>query len=974
MGLLITPTPEKFAELFPFHFAFNSDMRIVQMGKVAKKLFRLEEKDRLPDHFKIRRPEDVEFEFTALASADDQLFTIEHLATGCLLRGQMIRNAFGKTMSFLCSPWLAEPNELQRLGIQMSDFALHDPTVDLIYLVQSNHAAAADTKRLASRLDGQRTELRVANQRLQAQIEERSQIEEALRESEHRYRSVVDEVKEVIFQMDEQGNWTFLNRAWGEITGFAIEEAMGQNFLDFVHPDDRKAHWEKMRPLIEGRKDQCHHEVRYLTATGGIRWIEVFARLTVNAEGKVAGRAGTLTDITERRRAEERFRVLFEYSSDAHLLFDETGIFDCNNATLVMMRCSKDQLIGEKPGSLSPERQPDGRLSAEKGAEMVRIAMEKGYHRFDWTQRKFDGADFPVEVALTPVTIDGRRVSLAVWHDLTERKKVELALEKAKEAAESANHAKSDFLAVMSHEIRTPMNGVIGMTGLLLGTPLNQDQKHYAETVRNSGQSLLTIINDILDYSKIEAGRMTIEPIPFDLKSTLDEVLGLLSPKATQKGLEVILKYPENLGRRFIGDPGRIRQIVMNLSDNAIKFTKKGSVTIDLTASKVADTEAALIFRIIDTGIGIPAEVQPKLFDKFTQADSSTSRKFGGTGLGLAICKQLAHLMRGSIRLESQLGVGTTFTFELPLFVDQRIVLPPRDEDANAQAEDAPLFVGSFTPRVLVAEDHPVNQTLATALLKRLGCDVELANNGAEAIEMAGRTTYDLILMDCQMPDIDGYAATAELRAHEKPMVRVPIVALTANAMQGDRDRCLAAGMDDYISKPICPKTLRRTVQRWVEVPPETAPPKPPAKSSNIAEKLAALEAAKPPAAPVAATTPTDSAAPDLAFDEVRAMQRVGGDRDLFVALARSMTTTLPAQLQNLEHSFNERDAKKFYIAAHSIKGASSMFDAGPLTKVAARLEIAGKDALWDDCAAALPEFRAESDRFLIALKSTLPA
>lgn len=768
-------------------------------------------------------------------------------------------------------------------------------------------------------------------------IESRSAIETQRRNSTGfapEYLALIDQVKEVIFQTDAEGHWVFLNPAWTEITGFSISESLGRSFVEFVHPDDRAENQRKFQPLIRRQKDYCRHEVRYLHQSGGYRWIEVFARLIVNLEGHAAGTVGTLRDVTERRRAEERFRVLFEYSSDAHLIFDENGIIDCNNAALALLRCSKEQILGLHPARLSPERQPDGRLSMEKCAEMDRIATERCRHRFEWTHRRFDGTEIPVEVTLTPVQLDGKRVLLVVWHDLSERKAAEAALNAAKEAAEAANRAKSDFLAIMSHEIRTPMNGVVGMTGLLLGTALSDEQRHYAETVQASAQSLLTVINDILDYSKIEAGRLSIEPVRFDLKQCMTDVAGLLRPKAAQKSLDFQLDYSAQLATRFVGDPIRIRQIIMNLGDNAIKFTRSGKVRIEVSGEDCDGFETKLRFKVIDTGIGIPVEVQPRLFEKFTQADSSTTRKFGGTGLGLAICKRLTALMGGDISMQSEAGKGTTFTLSLCL---PRNLCPTCPDESTAPAADlysTPALDVSVAPRVLLAEDNVINQALAVALLGKMGCKVDIAHNGLEAVRMARDNSYSFILMDCQMPEMDGYEATALIRQAEPPGVRVPIIAVTANAMQGDRDRCISQGMDDYLSKPIVPNDLRKTLQRW------------------------AAQAEEKPASP--------------AFDLNLALDRMEGDRALFNALATSFVSNLPQQILKLKAHVDKRDARQVSLVAHTVKGSTAMFAATRVTSAAAELESTGAKGDWDQILPLFAQLESEAATLVEELRSAI--
>ncbi len=385
----------------------------------------------------------------------------------------------------------------------------------------------------------------------------------------------------------------------------------------------------------------------------------------------------------------------------------------------------------------------------------------------------------------------------------------------------AASGAKSQFLANMSHEIRTPMNGILGMAELLRRTELNERQRQQVNTIVHSGRALLQIINDILDFSKVESGRFDLDPKPFDLKLCLGDIVELLRPTASAKSLTLKLEMDAGLPRYYIGDAGRIRQIVMNLAGNAVKFTDCGSVTINLSGQK-SDARVSLVIDVIDTGIGIPADRLGDVFEKFSQVDQTCSRRYEGTGLGLSIGQLLARRMEGDISVASEFGKGSTFSFRLKLAACENVASDTRsdangtislDRQTSSRAPETQDTIFS----VLVVDDSVVNQEVAREFLEELHCDVSIACNGEEALAAAAAARFDLVLMDCQMPVMDGFKATAAIRSQRVGATsdRVPIVALTANAFASDREKCLAAGMSDFLSKPFTPSDFEAVVRKW---------------------------------------------------------------------------------------------------------------------------------------------------------------
>ncbi|MBX3349580.1 MAG: PAS domain S-box protein [Nitrospira sp.] len=561
--------------------------------------------------------------------------------------------------------------------------------------------------------------------------------------------------------------------------------------------------------------------------------------------------------------------------------------------------------------------------------------------------------------------------------DVTDRKAAEEVLHQAKDAAEAASRAKSQFLANMSHEIRTPMNGVLGLAELLLRYPLNEKERQLTQSIHRSGSVLLAIINDILDFSKIEAGKLQLEAIPFEVRRTFEESLAVSSSTAEQKGLRLSCRIDPHIPSALIGDPTRLRQIIVNLVSNAVKFTEQGTVTVSAEWIGTREGQPGLSVSVADTGIGIPLEAQSNIFDAFSQADGSTTRKYGGTGLGLAIVKQLVTLMGGTIELQSRPGEGTCFRFTvyctpaaMPTQRPPELFAVPAKR-GDTVSDQRPLRTGEV--RILLVEDNPVNREVACGMLEVLNCRIDTAENGREALEAIAKTDYALVFMDCQMPEMDGLTATKLIRAreaaeavsssefqvssprpvhpslqpetqHAKPDIprRVPIVALTAHAMQGDREQCLSVGMDDHLSKPFTLVQLEHMLARWLPNWLGSNAGQQAISSGSVGkETVGDLQEdhrrVSEPGGPSAG-----SIIDQTALAGIRALQR-SGQPDIVVRVVTSYLDTSPDIVERIRSAARSQNATELRAAAHRLKSSSAQLGAMAVSADCRELEQMGE-------------------------------
>jgi len=946
--------------------------------------------------------------------------------------------------------------------------------------------------------------LQQANDGLETRVRERTSEVEAVSE---KLRSMSVAAQDAIIMIDDQGAVSFWNPAAAEMFGWSEEEMLGRDLHETIAPAEyhvaQREAFARFKETGEGTALGRLVELKGIRKDGSEFPVEL--SIAPIREGDSWHAVGTIRDITERNKAEEtikdseqRYRAIFDNANDMITIHDLEGrILEINGVATERLGYGREELLHKTVVDL---RTSDSAAHFSDNLEEVR---HQGGAVFEATHLRQDGTVVPVEVSSRLIQYAGSQAVISIARDITERKQAEEHVRRAKEQTETTNRelevavvranqlaveaqtataAKGEFVANMSHEIRTPMNGVLGMTSLLLDTKLDAEQHGYAEAVRTSGEALLTIINDILDFSKVEAGKLEMENLRFNLRATLEDVGDLLSLRAHEKGLEFTTLVEPDVPSLLWGDPGRLRQVLTNLVGNAIKFTDRGEVAVAVSLDSEDEETAMLRFSVRDTGIGITDEKQGILFQPFTQADASTTRRFGGTGLGLSISKSLVELMHGAIGVTSAPGQGSTFWFTAR-FDEQTAATADADTEAGGLIGDAPsasiegtrvlavddnptnrkVIAGMLKPwgvrhvevesarqaldalqsaaregdpfrlaildmqmpdvdgemlgamiredhvlddtalvmmtsmggrgdaarlekagfaaylmkpvkqsqlydclvtvlgrsksgvapeaariitrhsltdlaksrvRILLAEDNAINQEVALATLGKMGYRAAAVANGREAVAALEMQSYDLVLMDVQMPEMDGFEATATVR---DPLSRVrnhsvPIIALTAHAMAGDREKCLAAGMNDYLSKPLRPEELSRTIERWtagdrkrptVTTEPSPQPPDPASRESGE-------QATK---------------ASDPIFDREVLLHTLAGDEELAREIITAFLADARLQLQALREAASSGSADRLRRQAHALKGASGTVGALALSAEAGRLEADGAEA-----------------------------
>lgn len=701
LGHAIGIAPGDFEKLFPFHLAINRMLVIQQAGSSLQRIC----PTALPgtplgDEFNIQMPA-VDFDFDALRATATQLHVWRHRETGLILRGEILFHEKDEILVFLGSPWLTSNADLTRFGLSLTDFALHDPVVDLLQVLQAQKIALDDAKALANRVGKQKAEVERANASLNDQY--------------HLLAST-------------------------------------QNQLRMKEKETRKL------ALVASRTDNA---VVITDAGGRVEWVnDGFTRIT---------------------------GYTFE------------------------------DMKGKRPGDVlqGPKTDP------ETKKYIARQLAEKKAFTAELINYRKSGEAYWLHIEVQPIHDERGEVTnfMAIESDISERKATEAILVAAKQKAEEASQAKSAFLAAMSHEIRSPMNAILGTLELLEGSNLGGELTNLIQTCRSSANWLLSVVNDILDFSKIESGMFTLHPDIFEFNALVYDLQGLFFKRAHDKGLMFLMQVDPAIPPMLRGDATRLRQILVNLLNNAVKFTEKGKVQLSVELISNRDSVVDLRFSVTDTGIGIRPEDQGKLFREFAQVESGDTRTYGGSGLGLVICKRLVELMGGQMGFESEFGRGSRFWIALPVEVWRQPVSPDGYREKAVEIQDY-----HQPAQILLVDDGEANRLVIETFLKRAGHRVVAAGNGQEAVRLAGKQRFDVILMDVQMPVMGGIEATRRIRQLPGPSGQVPIIALTANALAGNQEACLEAGMNAFVTKPISNSSLLDVIGPYLPAVKDTTP------------------------------------------------------------------------------------------------------------------------------------------------------
>ena len=766
-------------------------------------------------------------------------------------------------------------------------------------------------------------------------------------QSEEKYRNIIDNVSSVVFTTNESGNFIFSSKRAYQLTGYQVEEVLGMNFSELVDPVWKERVFNNYFQQWMNETSETVYEFPIITKNGYRKWVEQCAVLMFENQ-KPIGFHCIVRDISDKKliqieleeseltRKQQQFQLqsILEHTTSIIYIKDLQGKYlVANKRFLEVLEVTNDQVIGHDDYYFSTKEQADYFSSLDQEVLSTRKPIE--------VEQVIEGKNGPINLLLVKFPLFDHHNNVfgisGIATDISERTQYQKELIAARQSAEHAKLLQEQFLANMSHEIRTPMNGIQGMTNLLLETVLDKQQKKYATIVKRSVNNLLVIINDILDFSKIQAGKLSIENIGFDVREVLQSLDSMFAHRLKKKQLELLFQIDSNVPNFLSGDPYRLNQILVNLVGNAIKFTESGRITVGVRLIEQKDQTSVMRFSIKDTGIGIPADKVESVFDSFAQAGSDVARKYGGTGLGLSISKQLIELQNGSIWVESELGEGSEFFFEIPYQVAaaETVTGLMRIQDMDFSK----LLQGK---KILIAEDNYVNQVLIEHVLQNVGVITSIVSNGKEVIaQLKVKNDFDLILMDLQMPIMDGYKTTAFIRNQLENAI--PIVAMTATAMKGELEKCLEVGMTDYMSKPFEFVDLYKKLCHVLQI--------------NV------ISDDKKDANLLGANNMSDKKLYDLSF-----LSRITKKNEL-LAILKPLIKNLNTETALMEIAMENGAWIELKALAHKIKGSVGFLKAEELYQTLENIENASKDLDKKSIASEMNKVKILSEEIIRHLK-----
>jgi len=774
-----------FRHLFPFHLLLDNNGRVLSAGSSLVKTVPLKSGDSFNTWFSIHRPYITDPTFEQIVANKDSLFIIDSKSTPSIkIRGQFYQpEGAQQQLIFIGSPWFDSLDAVNEIGLNINDFAIHDPIIDLLHILKTNEIGMNDLKEVLDRFKAQQKKLKQLS-------------------------LIATETINSIIVTNRVGEIEWVNKAFEKVTGYHLQEIKGKkpgSFLQGELSDQNTIRYIGSQ-IRNGRDFTC--ELVNYTKSGKPYWIRINGQPLLDSEGNIEQFFAIEEDITEQKEAilklswsEEKYRGIIENMDLGLVEFDnEDNVVFCNNSFTRMTGYDLSYLTGKQLSDVLKERNPNFEPS-------FRVKRRHGgitdVYEIEITDRTGESKWLLVSKALLYDTQRRITGSIGIHLEITWRKRMELKLKRARQEAEESSKAKENFLVNMSHEIRTPMNVIMGMSRHLSGLIKDKKQDELLQSIISAANNLLVIINDVLDISKIEAGKLEIEKVGFRPRKFMQEAKNILSFKAEEKGISFRCELSDDVPEILVGDPFRLNQLLLNLGGNAVKFTEEGSVDCTVLLQRAQGEDVQLRFIIEDTGIGIDQDKIEEVFESFRQESNSVSRQYGGSGLGLTISRELTRLMGGSLHLESQKGLGTRVVLDLPFKIGsaQEIESPEEETEKTGQLNDV---------KILVVEDNLMNQSLAQSVLESYGAKTLGVSNGNDAINQLSKESFDLVLMDLRMPGMDGFETTQIMR--NRLQLKTPVIALTASTRSELKHDLGKVGINDYLLKPYQEGSLIRKI------------------------------------------------------------------------------------------------------------------------------------------------------------------